>query len=206
MQTPTDAPSVSPLNALARGLQPLSDAVYAAISDALRQGRYPAGSRLVEHDLASALQVSRTPVRDAAMAADHITRPQLEELDRLQHEMERLVDATPMDVEQLVLLNGELHRRITAASNSPRLIKLVERLHPQYMSYQVLRLYSDEERRRSIQEHREILDALWRRDGARAETAIHGHLEHGKTVVLANMLRETESGSDPTTRTGRGTR
>lgn len=247
MQPVPDASGVRPLNALERGLQPLSDAVYAAISDALRRGRYPTGSRLVEHDLASALQVSRTPVRDAlrrlesdglvrsepnrgyvvadlmedaahvflirerleglaaAMAADNITRPQLEELDGLQHEMERLVDATPMDVEQLVVLNGELHRRITAASNSPRLIKLVERLHPQYMSYQVLRLYSDQECRRSIQEHREILDALWRRDGARAEAAIHRHLEHGKTVVLADMLRETESGSAPTIRTGRGT-
>lgn len=217
---------------------PLSDAVYSSISQALRGGRFAANSRLVEADLAIALGVSRTPVRDAlrrlesdglvrsepnrgyvvadlmedvahvflirerleglaaGMAAESITRPELEDLDRLQVEMEGLVATTPTDVERLVELNGELHQRITEASRSPRLIKLIERLHPQYMSYQVLRLYSDEERGRSIREHREVLDALWQRDSTTAEQVINRHLEHGKQVVLADMT---------TNRTGRGT-
>jgi len=229
MHSPT-AP-LQPLDATRE--KPLSDAVYASISDALRDGRFSAGERLVELELATALRVSRTPVRDAlrrleadgfvrsepnrgyvvadpmedvahvflirerleglaaAMAAENITRPQLEDLDGLQREMEALVAASPMDIERLVELNGELHRRITDASASPRLIRMVARLHPQYTSYQVLRLYSDDERRRSIQEHREILDALWQRDSDRAEQSIHSHLEHGKEVVLADMSRRT---------------
>lgn len=226
------------LEALDRGAASLSDAVYQAISHALRSGRFRVNGRLVEADLASALAVSRTPVRDAlrrlesdglvrsepnrgyvvadlmedvahvflirerleglaaGMAAETITRPELEELDRLQVEMEGLLAATPTDVERLVELNGELHRRITEASRSPRLIQLIERLHPQYMSYQVLRLYTDEQRRRSIREHRELLDALWQRDSESAERVIHRHLEHGKGVVLADMT---------TNRIGRGT-
>jgi DNA-binding GntR family transcriptional regulator len=64
------------------------------------------------------------------------------------------------------------------------------------MSYQVLRLYTDEQRGRSIREHREILDALWQRDSETAERVIHQHLEHGKEVVLADMT---------TNRVGRGT-
>lgn len=230
--------SVTPLTPLTptQG-QPLSDAVYAAISAALQDRRFAAGTRLVELDLAGALHVSRTPVRDALrrleadglvrsepnrgyvvsdlmedvahvflirerleglaawMAAEQITRPQLERLDELQRAMEALVSASPMDVDRLVELNGELHRCITGASNSPRLIRMVERLHPQYTSYQVLRLYSDEQRRRSIQEHREILDALWRRDSEQAERAIHAHLEHGKEVVLADMRRRHDAAS-----------
>lgn len=226
------------LEALDRGSIPLSDAVYLAISTALRGGRIAAQSRLVEAELAAALAVSRTPVRDAlrrlesdglvrsepnrgyvvadlmedvahvflirerleglaaAMAAESITRSELEDLDRQQVQMEGLVKATPMDVERLVELNGDLHQRITAASRSPRLIQLIERLHPQYMSYQVLRLYSDKQRRRSIREHREVLDALWQRDSEAAERVIHQHLEHGKAVVLADMT---------TNRIGRGT-
>lgn len=215
--------------ALDRGSVPLSDAVYHAISRALRVGRLPAGSRLVEAELAGALAVSRTPIRDAlrrlesdglvhsepnrgyvvadlmedvahvflirerleglaaGMAAGNITRPELDELDALQREMEGLVASAPMDVERLVELNGALHQRITNASGSARLIRMIERVHPQYMSYQVLRLYSDDQRRRSIREHREILDALWQRDSETAEQAIHRHLEHGKAVVLADM-------------------
>lgn len=221
-----------------RGSLPLSDAVYHSISQALRAGRFEANSRLVESELAEALGVSRTPVRDAlrrlesdglvrsepnrgyvvadlmedvvhvflirerleglaaAMAADTITRPELEELDALQAEMEQLLAAVPADIDRLVELNGRLHQRITEASRSPRLIRLIERLHPQYMSYQVLRIYSDDERRRSIREHREILDALWQRDSDTAERVIHLHLEHGKEVVLADMT---------TNRVGRGT-
>ena len=226
------------LEALDRGATPLSAAVYHAISQALRTGRLPANSRLIESDLASALAVSRTPVRDAlrrlesdglvrsepnrgyvvadlmedvahvflirerleglaaAMAAESITRPELEGLDRLQRDMEDILARRPTDVDRLVELNGELHRRITEASRSRRLIQLVERLHPQYMSYQVLRLYTDEQRGRSIREHREILDALWQRDSETAERVIHRHLEHGKEVVLADMT---------TNRLGRGT-
>lgn len=222
-------PALLHLEALGRGAVPLSDAVYHAISQALRSGRFPANSRLVEADLAAALAVSRTPVRDAlrrlqsdglvrsepnrgyvvadlmedvahlflirerleglaaGMAAETITRPELEELDKLQVEMDRLLATSPTDVERLVDLNGELHQRITAASRSPRLIQLIERLHPEYMSYQVLRLYTDEQRRRSIREHREVLDALWQRDSETAERVIHRHLEHGKGVVLADM-------------------
>jgi DNA-binding GntR family transcriptional regulator len=250
MPSPNESSTLLPtleLAALERGSLPLSEAVYYAISQALRRGRFAAGSRLVESDLASSLAVSRTPIRDAlrrlesdglvrsepnrgyvvadlmddaahvflirerleglgaAMAAENITRPELEELDALQSEMEGLVAATPMDVERLVELNGQLHQRITHASRSPRLIRMVERLHPQYVSYQVLRLYSDEQRRRSIREHRQILDALWRRNSERAEHAIHRHLEHGKFVVLADMRRRAQADQGSTPRTGRGT-
>jgi DNA-binding GntR family transcriptional regulator len=231
MHQPMDAtkPALLELEALDRGSLPLSDAVYRAISQALRSGRFPTNSRLVETELAAALAVSRTPVRDAlrrlesdglvrsernrgyvvaslmedvahvflirerleglaaAMAAEGITRPELEELDGLQVEMEGLVAITPTDVERLVELNGRLHQRITEASRSPRLIQLIERLHPQYMSYQVVRLYSDDQRRRSVREHREVLDALWQRDSETAERVINRHLEHGKRVVLADL-------------------
>lgn len=230
MHSPPKPSAPGPLlETLDRGAAPLSDAVYHAINQALRAGRFPAGTHLVESELADALGVSRTPIRDAlrrlesdglvhsepnrgyvvadlmedvahvflirerleglaaGMAADTITRPQLEELDALQAEMEAVLGSTPTDVERLVELNGRLHQRITDASGSPRLIRLIERLHPQYMSYQVLRLYSDEERRRSIREHREVLDALWQRDSETAERVINRHLEHGKGVVLRDM-------------------
>lgn len=231
-------PPTRDLEIVNRGALPLADAVYSAISQALRGGHYAAGSRLVESDLATALGVSRTPVRDAlrrlesdglvrsepnrgyvvadlmedvahvflirerleglaaAMAAETITRPQLEDLDVLQVEMETLLTVDPTDVDRLVELNGELHRRITEASGSPRLIRLIEQLHPEYMSYQVLRLYSDDERRRSIREHREVLDALWQREPETAERVINRHLEHGMGVVLADMK---------TNRIGKGT-
>jgi DNA-binding GntR family transcriptional regulator len=139
----------------------------------------------------------------AALAAANISRTELEALDLLQGEMESLVAESRMNIDRLVELNGELHQRITTASDSPRLIRMVEQLHPQYMSYQVLRLYTDDERRRSIREHREILDALWRRDSQRAETALHTHLERGKEVVLADMRKGHAPSPQTATEKGR---
>src|SRR6202050_3223278 len=42
-----------------------AERAYSAVRDGILQGRYNAGSRLTEQELASALGVSRTPVREA---------------------------------------------------------------------------------------------------------------------------------------------
>lgn len=207
----------------------LGDDVYEAVRGALRRGAIAAGSRLVEGDIASALTVSRTPVREAlqrleadglvrqagtrgyvvadlmadaehvflirerleglaaALAARQITLPELEHLNELQAQMEAVLASAEADVEQLVGLNFAFHVDITRASRSPRLEALVDRLHPEYVSYQVVRTYDDEGRRRSITEHRAIVDALWRRDAALADRLVQQHLERGKAVVLEGM-------------------
>jgi DNA-binding GntR family transcriptional regulator len=47
------------------GNQSLADFVYRHLRDAVRSGRYSAGDRLREADLAAQLSVSRTPIREA---------------------------------------------------------------------------------------------------------------------------------------------
>lgn len=210
------------------GPGPLGEAVYRTVSSALRRGSIAKGSRLVEGDIAQALAVSRTPVREAlqrlegeglvrqaanrgyevadlmadvevvflirerleglaaSLAARNITLASLESIQALQSEMVALLEA-PVDVERLVELNRQFHDRITQASESPRLIHLVDRLHPEYVSYQVIRSYDEEGRRRSIAEHQRILDALWHRESATADRLIQAHLEHGKAVVIQEM-------------------
>lgn len=211
------------------GASPLGEAVYRSISSALRRGAIAKGSRLVEGELAQALAVSRTPVREAlqrlegeglvrpaanrgyvvadlmadveavfmirerleglaaSLAARNITLAALESLQALQEEMVAVSEARSLDIERLVELNRQFHDRITQASESPRLIRLVDRLHPEYVSYQVIRSYDEEGRRRSISEHQTVLDALWHRDPASADRLIQAHLEHGKAVVIEEM-------------------
>jgi DNA-binding GntR family transcriptional regulator len=203
--------------------------VYRSISAALRRGEIPAGSRLVEGDLARVMAVSRTPVREAlrrledeglvlsatsrgcvvadpmadaehvflirgrleglaaALAAEQITVPELEVLRGLQGEMERTLESPRADLDRLVDLNYRFHSRITAAARSPRLEKLVSRLHPEYLSYQVVRRYDRERRHQSVREHQAILDALWSRDVEEADRLIRTHFELGKAVVLRDM-------------------
>jgi DNA-binding GntR family transcriptional regulator len=131
----------------------------------------------------------------AALAARHITLPELEELNELQTRMEAAIAAPEVDVESLVTLNFRFHVDITQASRSPRLEAMVDRLHPEYVSYQVVRNYNVEERRLSIAEHRAIVDALWNRDAALADRLVQAHLERGKAVVLEGMRSSSPKGA-----------
>lgn len=51
--------------ALDRGTLPLGEAVFRALCQALRDGVYRPGDRIVEDEVAQKLEVSRTPVREA---------------------------------------------------------------------------------------------------------------------------------------------
>jgi DNA-binding GntR family transcriptional regulator len=212
----------------------LSECAYQAIREAFRRSEYSSGDRIIEGDLARALNVSRTPVREAlrrleddglvtpagrkgyvvadlmadvehvflmrerleglaaALAAQAITLPELEHLKELQSEMESLL-VSPPDLERMVDLNSAFHSSITLAARSPRLERSINRLHPEYLSYQVVRNYNEDEMRRSVIEHREIVDALWNRDMKLADSLIQSHLEHGKAVVFRELSQASAS-------------
>ena len=53
-----------------------ADAAYARLREAIVDGQYPAGSRLTEVEIAEALGMSRTPVREALrrLAGDGLVR------------------------------------------------------------------------------------------------------------------------------------
>lgn len=214
----------------------LSDRVFLSVSTSLKRGELPAGTRLSEGDLAKALEVSRTPVREAlkrleeeglvaltathryvvadlmadaehvflirerleglaaTLAAQQITLPDLETLKDLQGQLETLVEGPCVDVDKMVELNYQFHSLITRAAKSPRLEKLINRLHPEYVSYQVVQSYDDEGRQQSVREHRAILDALWNRDVQQADRLVQAHLEHGKAVVLSELQTQASVG------------
>lgn len=225
----------------------LGDAVYQSLSRALKRGQIPTDTSLVEADLARAMEVSRTPVREALrrleqdglvvaangrgyvvadrmadvehvflmrarleglaamLAAEQITLPELEILKGLQAEMESLVESSPVDGERLSGLNYQFHDRITTAARSPRLANLINRLHPEYVSHQVVKFYDQEERLQSVSQHQGVLAALWNRDGAEADRLIQIHFEHGKVALLREMrLREQGSRIQTDHPAGRG--
>jgi DNA-binding GntR family transcriptional regulator len=213
----------------------LVDAVQESIGTSLKQGNIPAGTRLVEAEIADALRVSRTPVREAlrrleaeglvhllpnrgfiaadlladvghvflirerleglaaSLAAREITVDELEKLTALQTEMETVMAEPAPDVDRLVELNHAFHTSIGTASRSPRLMSLIARLHPEYVSYQVVRSYDKAGRVRSIDEHRAILDALWRRDAVGVDDLVQGHFERGRAIVVAEMRQRVKT-------------
>lgn len=124
----------------------------------------------------------------AAEAARRITLAELENLQELHEEMEaRGGDDRPEALQELVNLNKQFHESINEAAASRRLNNLVRSLAPAYISRQVISFYTPEERKHSWRQHREILDALWKRDTSRADSAVQEHLASGMNVVLRGL-------------------
>lgn len=124
----------------------------------------------------------------AALAARRAGADELESLRDLQLQLTRAVSAG--DKNAAVELNSQFHQRVMAAAGSKRLADLIETLRTDYVSYQVVSMYDEEQLRASIREHEEIIEALWRRDGHAADVAVQSHINKGLNAYL-RYLRDT---------------
>jgi DNA-binding GntR family transcriptional regulator len=141
------------------------------------------------HDIAVVYEIrKRLEGLAARLAANHITVPQLQNLDAISEDMRSMIDAGEIEAnrERFAELNTAFHTAINAASGSARLVALIEQLAPIYRSRRLVSYYSTETLRNSHASHQEILQALWKRDGDLAERLTHGHIGHGQHFMLSD--------------------
>lgn len=109
------------------------------------------------------------------MAVSRMTDEQIEALERLQSDMERLVKEEGSQ-DELLDANRRFHGLIFEACGSKRLestIQSLRRSYPRY-GFSVFISHADQ----SLREHREIIDAIRARD---VERAVEAHTRHLKT-------------------------
>lgn len=120
-----------------------------------------------------------------ARAAAAISEAQLDELKRIQTELEAAYAAD--DGERAVRLNHEFHRAINVAADSPKLAQLMSQI-TRYAPESVFPTI-DGWPVESNQHHRRILDALQRRDEGAARTAMCEHLAAGASPLIDHLTR-----------------
>ena len=123
--------------------------------------------------------------RAARLAAERGTD---EEIARIVELAQASADTDPDDVETRARLNEEFHLAITTASHAERLRRLVGEYRELFASPRRLRRYSLEETRRAVDDHRQIAQAIERRDAAAAEEAVRQHLNHTYGAIVAAAL------------------
>lgn len=118
-------------------VQPIREVVYEQLKQAIISGTYAVGERLLEHDLAAKLQVSRTPVREAlrrleaegllealpkhGLVVKCYTDDDIREIYMIRRALESLaaefaaVNATKRDIALLETLVGEMDKLDDAA-------------------------------------------------------------------------------------------
>ncbi|OBJ71887.1 GntR family transcriptional regulator [Mycobacterium sp. 1274756.6] len=119
----------------------------------------------------------------AARAADGIDEDRLDELHRVQAQLEQAYRRG--DDPAAVRLNHEFHRLINVAAGSPKLAQLMSQI-TRYAPESVFPLVAGWPTT-SKHHHRQILAALGRRDREGARTAMAEHLAAGAEPMIAHL-------------------
>lgn len=200
-----------------------------SIREMIVSGKIPPGAPLREGDLAQAVGVSRTPVREAlrlltasglaqfipnqgaivsvltardaeeifsvrlllesgvaAEAAAKMPAETLEQLIRLQDEMESFNESTPEARASIAQLNRKFHGMICHSVGENRLAAAAL----SYIDYPVMlatfQRYSKSSIERGRQHHRELIDAFKARDRQWAEAVMRCHILAARDCVLGS--------------------
>jgi DNA-binding GntR family transcriptional regulator len=121
----------------------------------------------------------------ASRAAERITDDQLQELERVQDELEAAYRAD--DPEAAVRLNHEFHRGVNVAAGSAKLAQLMG----QITRFALESVYPTVEGwpAHSMRDHRLLLAALKKRDGEAARTAMSEHLCAAAEPLIGHLMR-----------------
>ena len=112
----------------------------------------------------------------AALAARDATAAQVAQLRQLAERYERAVDDEAQAPGLSVQCNNAFHATVIAASGSSRLQTLLDVVTSVPLVTQALRRYTDDDRRRSVLQHRDIVTAIAHHDQELAESAMRSHI------------------------------
>lgn len=130
----------------------------------------------------------------AGLAAERITALDIERLDRLQVQMETAEAGGDRD--RYIRINQRIHLVIIAASGNPSLAKTHERVLWGLQRARNVALATEGRVEESIREHREILEALRRRDRDAARIAMARHIARTGAIVAEVCRRDLGSARD----------
>lgn len=119
----------------------------------------------------------------AARAAANITDDQLSELKEIQARLEDAYGSD--DDDRAVLLNHQFHKAINVAANSPKLAQLMSQI-TRYAPESVFPTVTGWPKK-SMKDHRRVLDALSKRDAELARQAMSEHLAAGAAPLIDHL-------------------
>jgi DNA-binding GntR family transcriptional regulator len=135
----------------------------------------------------------------AKCAASRLTGSQLEELDQLQQAMSELaVKKTSAARDKITGLNHRLHAIIAEAADLPRVRRVLQDVVVMPVARRSFHNYNPAELQRSMNHHRELIEALRSRDGEWAAAVMRAHMLAARAVHLRHAAKSTRLDSQKT--------
>ena len=123
----------------------------------------------------------------AFLAANRHRHEEILPLEEKIEEFQRSLDNN--DLKELARLNTEFHELLYALSRSQRLIKMIYNLRDEIYFLRKIILSSIDMARLSNKDHREIINAIEKRQAKTAEMLVRDHILRGKEFVI-NEIRK----------------
>src|SRR4030042_407041 len=124
----------------------------------------------------------------AYLATLHMTPEQISFLENKLKESEDALEKG--DDDKVVQLNTEFHDLLYKSSKSKKLVEMINTFRDYFFRYRSALLHIQDGMSQSNKDHRQMLEAMKKKDPGLAERLVRKHLERGKDLVL----REIEEG------------
>lgn len=124
----------------------------------------------------------------AGLAAERITDEELEDMERLVAEKAEAISGYDMD--RLIRVDTLFHDAIYKASRNQRLTNIINNLREQIQRYRTTSLAYPGRMKRSLEEHRGIVEAIQSRDPQIAQQVAREHIENAETSIIEAIKKE----------------
>ncbi|KUO50719.1 MAG: GntR family transcriptional regulator [Desulfitibacter sp. BRH_c19] len=118
----------------------------------------------------------------AGLAAQRIVDEQVEQLERKLVEVKKAVDNS--DLEGTIQYDTEFHEIIYSASRNDRLVQFLNNLREQIQRYRSASLASPGRLKDTLEEHKELVDAISARNVELAQRLAKEHIENAENSIL----------------------
>jgi DNA-binding GntR family transcriptional regulator len=179
-----------PVVATSLGLSrtPVREALRMLAAEGVVELVHNRGARVVEWTAADIDEIYRLRAllegHGAALAARGATTAQVVQLRGLAERYERAVDDEARTPGLSAQCNNAFHAAVVQTSGSSRLQSLLTVISSVPLVTQTLRRYTDDDRRRSVLQHRDILTAIANHDAELAEAAMRSHILAARYTAL----------------------
>jgi len=123
----------------------------------------------------------------AELLADKITDDEIKELNKIFEEME--IFAEKGDVVKYSKYADNFHSFMTSLSGNKRLENINKNLHEQVYIYRIKSLSVEGRMKKSLNEHKKILEALTKRDSEKAKKKCQEHINNALNNILKNAIK-----------------
>lgn len=123
----------------------------------------------------------------AALAAERITEEELETMER--HLVEKAEAINQNDIDKLVIVDTKFHETMYKASRNERLSSIISNLREQIQRFRLTSLSVPGRKKDSLDEHRNIVEAIQARDVQLARHLAQEHIENAENVLIESLKK-----------------